>query len=158
MKEPIFSFVIPAYRKSPEIFEQCLGCLFDQSVKDIEVIVVFDGPDKELEEVASRFKKVQTHVIEHGGAPKARNYGTALAKGKYVVCWDMDCLIKPEAASRWLQEFEAMPEADFVYSGYEFSQERGGYPSEQFDPYSLQCGNYISTMFPFIRRMVSRKT
>jgi len=149
-KEPVFSFVIPVYQKPAEIFERCLASLFDQTLKEIEVIAIFDGPDKELQEVASKFPKVQSHVIEHGGAPKARNYGTSLAKGKYVVCWDADCQGKPEMATRWLQEFEATG-ADFVYSGYEFSQERGGYPSEQFDPYSLTCGNYISTMFPILR-------
>ncbi len=150
-KEPLFSFVIPVYKKSPEVFEACLASLFDQNLKEFEVICVFDGEDKELEEVARRFPKAMSFVIEHGGAPKARNYGTSMAKGKYVVCWDADCQIKPEAARRWLQEFETYPEADFVYSGYEFSQERGGYPSEQFDPYSLTCGNYISTMFPIKR-------
>ncbi len=155
-QEPLFSFIIPVYKKSPEIFEQCLSYLFDQSVKAIEVIAVFDGPDPELEGVAAKFRKVECHTIEHGGAPKARNFGMDLAKGKYVVCWDADCLIKPEAAARWLQEFEAVPEADFVYSGYEFSQERGGYPSEPFDPYSLQCGNYISTMFPIKREKAPR--
>lgn len=149
-KDPVFSFVIPVYKKSPEIFEQCLASLFDQSLKEIEVICVFDGEDKELEEVAKRYKKALRFTIEHGGAPKARNYGTSMAKGKYVVCWDADTVGKPEMAARWLQEFEATG-ADFVYSGYEFSQERGGYPSEQFDPHSLTCGNYISTMFPILR-------
>ena len=149
-KEPLFSFVVPVYKKSPEIFEQCLASLMDQSLKEIEVICVFDGEDKELEEVAKRFKKVDCYTIEHGGAPKARNYGTSKAKGKYVVAWDCDTVAKPEMASRWLQEFEATG-ADFVYSGYEFSQDRGGYPSEQFDAHSLTCGNYISTMFPIKR-------
>ncbi len=155
-KEPLFSFVIPVYKKSPEIFDQCLACLFDQSLKDIEVLCIFDGEDKELEEVARRYKKVLCFTIEHGGAPKARNYGMDLAKGKYVVCWDCDTLAKPEMAARWLQEFEAIPQADFIYSGYEFSQERGGYPSEQFDPYSLQCGNFISSNFPIKREKAPR--
>lgn len=149
-KEPVFSFVIPVYKKPVEVFERCLSSLFDQTLKEIEVIAVFDGPDKELEEVASKFPKVKSHVIDHGGAPKARNYGSALAKGKYLVCWDADCQAKPEMATRWLQEFEATG-VDFVYSGYEFSQERGGYPSEPFDAYSLTCGNFISTMFPIKR-------
>lgn len=150
MKEPLISFVVPIFKTHPEVLEKCLASLFDQSLKAIEVLCVFDGEDKGLEEVVGRFPKAQKYVIEHGGAPKARNYGTSIAKGKYVSCFDSDCYIKPEAAERWIQEFEATG-ADFVYSGYQFTGERGAYESEQFDPYSLQCGNFIASMFPILR-------
>ena len=149
-KDPVFSFIIPVFKKPPEVFERCLASLFDMSLKEIEVLCVFDGEDKELEAVARTYSKALCFTIEHGGAPKARNYGSQMAKGRYIACWDADCVAKPEMAARWLQEFEAT-NADFVYAGYEFSGERGGYPSEPFDVYSLQCGNYISTMFPIKR-------
>lgn len=149
-KIPLISFVIPVYKKHPDVFKKCLESLFDQSVKSIEVICVFDGPDAELEKVADRFK-VQKLVISHGGAPKARNAGMNMAVGQYVVCWDADCFIKPEAARRWLQEFDAKHDVDFVYSGYELVGGQGGHSGESFDPYSLTCGNYISSMSP-IRR------
>lgn len=152
MSKPLLvSFVIPVYKKDPSTFERCLKSIFDSSLKEIEVIAVFDGPNEALENVAKRFPKVQSHVIEHGGAPKARNYGTSLATGKYVVCWDADCFIKPDAAKRWIQEFDAVPEADFVYSGYEFEGGVGGFDSEPFDAYSLTSGNYISPMAPIKR-------
>jgi len=150
-KEPVFSFVIPVYKKPPEVFGRCLKSLFDMSFKDIEVIAVFDGPDIDLEKIASRFPKVQCYVIEHGGAPKARNYGISLAIGKYVACWDADCYAKPEMAKRWLQEFEALPDVDFVYTGYEMGEGLGTFDAESFDAYSLQCGNYISSMSPIKR-------
>lgn len=150
-KLPLVSFVIPVYKKPPETFERCLKSIFDSSLKEIEVIAVFDGPNAELEMVAKRYPKVKSHVIDHGGAPKARNYGTSLATGKYVVCWDADCFIKPDAAKRWIQEFDEVPEADFVYSGYEFEGGVGGFDSESFDAYSLTCGNFISSMAPIKR-------
>jgi glycosyltransferase involved in cell wall biosynthesis len=150
-KDPVFSFVIPVYKKNPETFAECLKSLFDMSFKEIEVIAVFDGADAELEAVAKRFPKVISKVIEHGGACKARNVGTELSRGRYVACWDADCFAKPEMAKRWLEEFEAVPDADFVYTGYEVSGERGGHDSEAFDPYSLTCGNYISSMAPIKR-------
>jgi len=150
MRETLISFVVPIYKTDPEVLEKCLASLFDQSLKEIEVICVFDGEDKPLESVVERFPKALIHVIEHGGAPKARNAGTALAKGKYVACWDSDCYAKPEMAARWIEEFN-QTHADFVYSGYQFTGERGGYDSEQFDVYSLKNGNFIASMFP-IRR------
>ncbi len=155
-KTPIFSFVVPVYQKPVDVFEKCLGHLKDMSCKDIEIICVFDGEDAALQSVARGFKGIQSIVIEHGGASKARNAGLDVARGTYVCFWDCDSFAKPEMASRWLEEFKAVPKADFVYSGYEFTQERGGYPSEPFDAYSLECGNYISSMFPIKRERCPR--
>lgn len=151
MKNPLLSFIIPVYKKTPEVFEKCLRSLFDMSYKQIEVICVFDGADPELQKVASRFKTKEL-VIEHGGAPKARNAGFVLSKGDYVSFWDADCYAKPEMAKMWIDAFKENPTVDFVYSGYEFTgQEGGGIAGDAFDPYLLTCANYIATMFPMKR-------
>lgn len=152
MSEPQVSFIIPVYRKDPEVFRECLRSLFDQSLKDFEVICVFDGPDPELQQIAYAYKEVKTFILTANmGAPFARNRGLEKATGKYIVFWDADCYIKPEAAARWVQEFDLKPEIDFVYFGYELAGERGGFDSEPFDPYSLTCGNYICSMSPIKR-------
>lgn len=156
MKTPVLSFVIPVYQKPPEVFRKALEYIYDQSLKDLEVIAVFDGPNEELQLVTADFPQVISLVIEHGGASKARNAGLEIATGEFVVFWDADCYIKPHAAKRWIEEFEAVPDADFVYTGYEISQERGGFDSEPFDAYSLTSGNYISSMSP-IRRAKAHK-
>lgn len=154
-EEPTLSFCIPVYKKSPEVFEHCIESLFDMSFKDIEVICVFDGPDPELEKVAKAFKKVKTFVIEHGGAPKARNEAFRQSKGQFISFWDADCYAKPEMAAMWMQTFERNPDAAFVYSGYEFSQEgMEAVGSEPFDLHSLQSGNFIASMFPVKRKFV----
>lgn len=150
MKPGLISFIVPVYKKPPHILEKCLKSLFDMSYKAIEVICVFDGPDAELQKVASKFK-TQELVIEHGGAPKARNAGFPVSTGEFVSFWDADCYAKPEMARLWIDAFKEHPEVDFVYSGYEFVSNQGGVTGETFDPYLLQCGNYIATMFPMHR-------
>lgn len=154
-KTPTLSFCIPVYKKPPEVFERCLETLFDQSFKNIEVICVFDGPDEELEAVAKRFRKVRSFVIEHGGAPKARNVAFSHSAGDFISFWDADCYAKPEMATMWMKTFERNPDAAFVYSGYEFSRE-GMDPvnGEPFDLHSLQSGNFIASMFPVKRKFV----
>jgi glycosyltransferase involved in cell wall biosynthesis len=150
-KSPLLSFVIPVYRKPPDVFENCLKSLFDMSYRRIEVICVFDGPDPELQKVASKFKTTEM-VIPHGGAPKARNSGFAASRGEYVSFWDADCYAKPDMARMWIETFREHPDADFVYSGYEFVNNAAPpFPGEPFDPYLLKCGNYIATMFPMKR-------
>lgn len=156
-KQPLVSFVVPVYKKPPQVFRRCLESLFDKSVpKDIEVICVFDGPDKDLEAVAASYQKVRCAVIPHGGAPKARNDGLDLALGKYVWFVDADVYLKPGHVKRMLEEFEAVPDADFVYSGYEGTEGMGELASESFNPYVLTCANYISSMAPIKREKAPR--
>src|SRR5512144_1975939 len=98
---PVLRFVIPVYKKEPEVFRNCLKSILDSSLKEIEVICVFDGEDTVLQMVAAEFAKITTLVIEHGGACKARNAGLEIATGEYVVFYDADCYLKPHAAKRW---------------------------------------------------------
>lgn len=149
-KSPLVSFVIPVYKKPSEVFERCLKSLFDMSYKQIEVVCAFDGEDPELQKIAETYK-TKVVVIEHGGAPKARNAGFKETTGEYVSFWDADCYAKPEMARMWVDTFKANPTVDFVYSGYEFVDQQGGVTGEPFDPYLLTCGNYIATMFPMKR-------
>lgn len=157
MSSPIVSFVIPVYKKPPEVFRKCLDSLFDKSVpKNIEVIAVFDGPDDELQKVVMEFPKVSVLAVSHGGAPKARNAGLNIASGEYVWFVDADCYLKPGHVARMLEEFKAVPDADFVYSGYEGTEGTGEFVSEPFNAYSLTCGNYISSMAPIKRAKAPR--
>lgn len=150
-KAPIVSFYLPVYQKPPEVFRKCLKSLLDQSLEEIEIIAVFDGPDAILEDIVKEFPGIQVYVIDHAGAPAARNYGLERCKGTYVCAWDADCYAKPHMAKRWVDEFAAVPDADFVYTGYEMSEGAGEFQSEPFNAYSLQSGNYISSMSPIKR-------
>lgn len=154
-KQPLFSFVVPVYKKPPEVFRRCLKDLLNSTLKEIEVIAVFDGPDAELEKVVLEFPLVRVFILEHGGGSRARNFGMDKAKGKYLWFWDADCYIKPDHAKRMLQEFEAT-DADFVYAGYELAEGQGEFVPEPFDAYSLQTGNYISSMAPIKRDKAPR--
>jgi len=149
------SFIVPVYKPNIGIFQKCLNSLQSQSYKDFEALVVLDGPDGEAEDVIHgmrdhRFKAI---ILEHGGVQKARNEGFKASKGEIVSFWDCDCLIEPDTCKTWIDTFADNPYVSFVYSGYKFLDEKGGIASEPFDPYTLKCGNYISTMFPLRREV-----
>jgi Glycosyl transferase family 2 len=149
--QPSVSFVIPYYHKIKSI-RRCLQSLQNQSEKNIEIIVVFDGADAEAEAIVAKFKNVRRITIPHGGAPAARNAGAKIATGKYISFWDADCYIESGAVNAWLLTFKKYPEVDFVYAGYRFVPEGcGGIAGEPFDPWLLQVNNYISGMFPIKR-------
>jgi glycosyltransferase involved in cell wall biosynthesis len=159
----MISFVIPVYKKPAEQFNRAVKSLLDMSVKDIEVIAVFDGSDPILESHAEKWtekdKRFKHIVISHAGACAARNAGSDIAKGEYIAAWDADCYAEPEMADVWLETFRNHPECDFVYSGYKFvNQEKDspGFESEPFDPWTLNHYNYIASMFPIKREKFPR--
>lgn len=154
----MLSFIVPVYHPNLKILEKCVKSLLDQSLQDWEAIFVTDGPEPEAVNLIRKlFKKSKNHFkiieIEHGGACKARNEGAKHAKGEYWVFWDSDCYIEPHAAKAWIDQLTAHPEIGFVYSGYKFSDEKGGIASESFDPWLLRVTNYISTCFPFRKEL-----
>lgn len=147
------SFVIPIFGKKPEQLKKCLKSLLDQSYKDIEIICVFDGPNEELQKVAEPFPVKIVNPGERGGAPKARNIGAKVATGNVICFWDADTYAVPEMVKTWIEYFKKNPQADFLYSGYRWTDPNTpGYESEQiFDPWLITKYNFISTMFPVKR-------
>ena len=156
------SFVVPIYKKPRKIVKRCINSLLYQAYKNNEVICVFDGSDKDLENLVEDFEKdsnkegqeprVKHIVIEHGGASRARNEGFKHVIGDIVSFWDSDCYAEPGMSLVWVNKFKKNPDLDFMYSSYKFvQQEVPGFISESFNPWLLERYNYIASMFP-IRR------
>ena len=141
-----FSLIIPCYKDSHKL-PRCIASVQDQDWKNKEIIVVLDGPDAAAETVIKNYSDVKMLIIEHGGAPKARNAGAEIATGDYIEFLDSDMFLYPGSLSAFAEAFEDHPECGFVYGGYKY-KEKGFYPSEEFDPYFLYINNYIDGNFP----------
>lgn len=154
------SFIIPVY-KTEHILARCIQSLVAQSLTEWEAIFVLDGPSDDARRIIKReMARVKGKIpykieeIEHGGACKARNHGFSKSKGEYVIFWDSDCIIEPGASQGWVDEFNADPDVDFIYSGYRFENDQGAINGEEFDPWLLRVRNYISSCFPLRRSLV----
>lgn len=157
------TFVVPVYQPRLDILTKCVKALCAQSLKDWSAVFVLDGANKAAADVirAEMKKKPNSYKIieqEHGGAQKARNRGALEAKTEFVVWWDYDCLIEPDTAQTWVNQFDKNPDIAFVYSGYKFLEEKGAIQSEPFDPWLLRVRNYISTCFPVRREFAGTWT
>jgi glycosyltransferase involved in cell wall biosynthesis len=91
---PRVSVVIPCYKQA-HYLERCLESVFNQTEKDIEVIVVDDGsPDNVKAEVNRLHVKFQRNITlitqENQGLPVARNKGFTKAKAEWVIPLDAD--------------------------------------------------------------------
>lgn len=88
------SVVVPVY-KVEQYLRKCLDSLVNQTLDDIEIIVINDGSpdnsDKIMKEYQKRYpKKIKCFYTENGGVSAARNYGIGQAKGEYLGFVDSD--------------------------------------------------------------------
>lgn len=87
------SVIVPVYNVE-EYLEKCLESLVNQTLKDIEIIVVNDGsPDnsqKIIDRYQKKYKNIKAYLKENGGLSDARNYGIKNANGEYLSFVDSD--------------------------------------------------------------------
>src|SRR5882672_10540734 len=92
---PTISVVIPCFNAAAWIGDT-LASVLEQRHQDLEVIVVDDGStDTSAELIAHAFPSVCLVRIENGGASRARNVGTQLARGEFIQYLDADDLLGP---------------------------------------------------------------
>lgn len=139
MQDVKLSIIIPVYNNYKKL-EKCLKSIKKQSFKDFEIIIVDDGSDSEFKVSDS---KISYYKIEHGGAPKARNFGFAKSKGRYVFFCDADVVfLKKDAWQKFVDVLDKNPEIDFVYSQFKFGWKK--FKCYEFNIEKLKFNNYIS--------------
>jgi len=89
---PDVSVVIPT-RFRPDLVVRAVRSALAQTHRDLEVIVVIDGPDDATEEALAALADDRVRVLTlpaKGGAPNARNQGAQAARGAWVAYLDDD--------------------------------------------------------------------
>ena len=88
------SVIVPVYNVE-KYLDKCLKSLVNQTLKDIEIIVVNDGTKDNSQKIVDKYVKkypklVKSYIKENGGLSSARNYGLKYAKGEYIAFVDSD--------------------------------------------------------------------
>lgn len=91
---PKVSVVVPVYNVEKYI-EKCLNSLNNQTLQDIEFIIVNDGSTDGSEQIIKKFlendsNKFKYVTKENGGLSDARNFGLQYATGDYIAFLDSD--------------------------------------------------------------------
>ncbi|HME34280.1 MAG TPA: glycosyltransferase family A protein [Candidatus Sulfotelmatobacter sp.] len=91
MKEqPLVSVIIPTYNRA-RLIGATIENLFQQTYRDIEIIVVDDGStDETRSKLDSYGNRIRWVAQKNGGPAAARNRGIAMAKGEIVAFQDSD--------------------------------------------------------------------
>lgn len=89
----LVSIVIPVYN-SELYLEKCLKSVINQSLRDIEIIIINDGSTDNSKNIIERYAKIDERIVfidkENGGQSSARNSGLLKATGEYISFIDSD--------------------------------------------------------------------
>lgn len=122
MKKPLVSIIVPIYNS--ELFlDQCIESLLNQTLKDIEIILVDDAsPDNSIE-IMQKYAAIDDRVViirnEVNGHPNSRNAGILAAKADYLGFVDADDWVTPDMYEK-LYDATDKGKNDIVIGEYEW--------------------------------------
>ena len=105
---PRVSVVIPTYNRA-ETLPRAIDSVLEQTVEDLEVLVVDDGSTDHTPSVLADYTDPRLRTVVHStnrGANVARNTGIDRARGEYVAFLDSDDEWLPEKLERQLTTLE----------------------------------------------------
>ena len=120
--QPKISVIVPIYNVE-RYLDRCIQSVLNQTLKDIEIILVDDGsPDKcpaMCDEYAKKDGRIKVIHKKNGGLGFARNSGLEIATGEYVAFVDSDDFIENDMYDNLYREAKEY-EADVVFSNVRF--------------------------------------
>ena len=142
------SIIVPFYNVEKYI-EKCLTSLVNQTLEEIEIILVNDGSKDESIKVAKDFEqkypaKIRYYEKPNGGLGDARNFGIKFAKGEYIAFLDSDDYVEPtmyeEMYEMAIKEKSDMVECDFWWE----------YPNKKKDDRGVEYKNQNDMLLSLI--------
>ena len=117
------SIIMPVYNVEKYI-EKSLNSLVNQTLKDIEIIIVNDGSKDNSKEIIKKYEekykdKIKYYEKENGGSADARNYGISHATGEYIAFVDSDDYVETNIYEKMYnkakEEDSSIVECDFYW-------------------------------------------
>ena len=118
----LFSIILPVYNVEKYLSE-CVDSILKQTYTDYELILVDDGSTDSSPQICDSYAEKDNRIKvihkKNGGLSDARNAGTAVAVGEYIIYIDSDDFILDD---RFLDKIskKAILGADLIY--YKFSK------------------------------------
>src|ERR1051325_9985223 len=113
---PKVSAIIPVFN-GERFVGDAIRSILDQTVNDIEIIVIDDGSTDRTRKVVGEFgDRVIYRYQENAGADRAYNHGIALASGEFVAFLDHDDRWIPQKLATQLEILSRHPEVGLTYS------------------------------------------
>lgn len=129
------SVIIPVYNAEHTVCRM-LDSLVNQTLRDIEILVIDDGSTDSTPEILDRYSSFDSRVKvfhkENGGVASARQMGIENAKGEYSIHADADDWVELTMIDDMYRNAKKL-DADIVISDY--------YKNKSGDDRSILCAN-----------------
>lgn len=124
---PKVSITVPVYNVE-KYLSRCIESLINQTLKDIEIILVDDGSPDSCGEICDYYAKIDDRIrVVHksnGGLASARQAGLVLVRGEYYTVCDSDDWVEPNMYEE-LYEKAKSENADIVLSSHYINYPNG---------------------------------
>lgn len=95
----MISIIVPIFNCNKHI-EECLNSIINQTVKELQIILIddgsFDGSEKVCDHFANIDERIEVIHVDNSGVSTARNIGISNAKGEWISFVDSDDYISPD--------------------------------------------------------------
>lgn len=156
MKDIKISIIIPAFN-TEKYTKRCVESAINQTLQEIEIIVVNDGSTDGTKDVIERLSLEDDRIIiinkKNGGWASSVNAGLDIAKGGYVQELDGDDWIEPNACEESYQ-FAIEENLDIVVCDYYRDDDNGKIRYVK----GLQCKETFLSGEEYLKYFFSKKT
>jgi len=159
------SVIIPACNVGLYVASTIESCI-NQSLKDIEIIVVNDGSTDNTKEIIEDYAVKDSRIIaihkKNEGVTIARQTGLNIAKGEYIFFLDGDDYLEVTALKNIYDEAK-LKNADFVVGDFRFVYpdgkiiEKNFFDFKETDSIGFMKYCFLKSDFYFTGRLIKRK-
>lgn len=143
---PEISIIIPVYN-TEEYLTDALNSIINQTLKDIEIIIIDDGSTDDSPQIIEQFKNTDTRIKsfrqQNAGQASARNAGLAQAVGKYIYFMDSDDILSLNAMDDCFRKASEQKLDILFFDAVSFSDE--GYNTQLYN--YIRCNKLIDKVY-----------
>lgn len=136
MNKEYISVIVPIYNSS-QVLHRCIDSLYNQSYKNIEIILVNDGSTDSSGKTCDSYAQMDSRIrVIHQpkrGVSSARNIGLKEVSGDYILFVDSDDWIDIDTIEKCLEEFKKNSLIDCVLFSYTKEYKENSYIKHTFD-------------------------
>ena len=123
--QPKVSVIFPIYNNE-KYLENCIRSVMNQSLKDIELILIDDGSRDSAPAICDRLASEDLRITvvhkQNEGSAAGRNQGIDMASGEYVAFVESDDSVAPDMYEKLLKKAKETG-ADMVACNYHLTHE-----------------------------------
>lgn len=142
-QEPLFSFVLPAYKA--QFLQEAVASILNQTYQNLELVIVDDASPEDLKSIVNMFSDNRIRYYRNeqniGGTDlvKQWNHCLSFATGEYVILAADDDVYDKEFLSEAVQLFKKYPEVPLLRAWTQSIDEQG-----HISGIDIKCAEYMN--------------